>query len=373
MVPMVVAVIPGLDRSGLIHESAVWELCLSCMGIVFEGCMGIVFEGCMGIVFEGLDTWLSSSLCPEAPTILCRIRARLPWHMDTRYNGVHVYDRQTLLELGNHAPANVHDELWKNLRNLGLLRRPGPESSASPDAGGQERSRQKQCTRKRKRGKRAGVRARLKTNPSRPSLLSILLSNVCSLDNKLDYIRLQQTTWREYRDCCVFVFTETWLSDRVPDATIQLDGLTTFRADRNAALCVEFVNVRRKFYLPREFTTVFIVGVYIPPSANAKEALKPGQKEPSLLFRTFECTDWDMFREAATNGDTTDLEEYMSSVTSYISKCIDDVTISKSITTCSNQKPWMTAKVCALMKSRDSAFILAGDKDAPRTPWAKLS
>ncbi|KAK3508044.1 hypothetical protein QTP70_011305 [Hemibagrus guttatus] len=46
-----------------------------------------------------------------------------------------------------------------------------------------------------------------------------------------------------------------------------------------------------------------------------------------------------MFREAATNDDTTDLEEYMSSVTSYISKCIDDVTISKSITTRSNQKP----------------------------------
>ncbi|KAK3557178.1 hypothetical protein QTP70_024694 [Hemibagrus guttatus] len=41
----------------------------------------------------------------------------------------------------------------------------------------------------------------------------------------------------------------------------------------------------------------------------------------------------DMFREAATNGETTNLEEYTSSVTSYIGKCIDDVTISKSITT----------------------------------------
>ncbi|KAK3548154.1 hypothetical protein QTP70_004853 [Hemibagrus guttatus] len=41
-------------------------------------------------------------------------------------------------------------------------------------------------------------------------------------------------------------------------------------------------------------------------------------------------------REAATNGATTDLEEYTSSVTSYISKCIDDVTISKSITSRSN-------------------------------------
>ncbi|KAK3506979.1 hypothetical protein QTP70_033856 [Hemibagrus guttatus] len=75
----------------------------------------------------------------------------------------------------------------------------------------------------------------------------------------------------------------------------------------------------------------------------------------SALQDCFECTDWDMFREVATKGNTTDLEEYTSSVTSYTSKCIDDVTISKSITTRSNQKLWMTAKVHALLKSRDSA------------------
>ncbi|KAK3559952.1 hypothetical protein QTP86_030315, partial [Hemibagrus guttatus] len=125
-----------------------------------------------------------------------------------------------------------------------------------------------------------------------------------------------RTTRHEYRDCCVFVFTETWLSDRVLDAAIQLDGLITFRADRNAALCEGAI---------------------------------------SALQDCFECTDWDMFREAATNGDTTDLEEYTSSVTSYISKCIDDVTLSKSITTHSNQKPWITIKERVLLKSRDSA------------------
>ncbi|KAK2882761.1 hypothetical protein Q8A73_021694 [Channa argus] len=362
-----------------------------------------------------------------------------------------------------HTYNNLHEEVIGNLRDLGLLRPqrqiPGPQPSVSPDAGGQVRGRRKRCSRKRKRGKRAGVRARLNANPSRPALPSILLSNVCSLDNKLDYIRLQRTTRREFRDCCIFVFTETWLSDRVPEAAIQLDGLTVFRADRNAALCgktrgggvcvyintewcknsvlvsrfcsslVEFVTVRcRPFYLPREFTTVFIVGVYIPPSANAKEALcelygaisdlqnahpdglfiiagdfnhanlrtvlpklhqhvdfatrggntldlvytnipgayradprphlgysdhisvmlipayrplvrrsKPVLKQvktlpagaTSALQDCFECTDWDMFREAATNGDSINLEEYTSTVTSYISKCVDDVTISK--------------------------------------------
>ncbi|KAK3552018.1 hypothetical protein QTP70_031593, partial [Hemibagrus guttatus] len=69
---------------------------------------------------------------------------------------------------------------------------------------------------------------------------------------------------------------------------------------------------------------------------------------------------------------TINLEEYTTSVTSYISKCIDDVTVSKTITTRSNQKPWMTAEVRALLKLRDSAFR-AGDKEALRTARVKLS
>ncbi|KAK3544979.1 hypothetical protein QTP86_031012, partial [Hemibagrus guttatus] len=182
-----------------------------------------------------------------------------------------------------------------------------------------------------------------------------------------------------------------------------------------------------------EFTTVFIFGVYIPPSANAKEALcehvdfamrgtntldlgytnipsayraeprphlgysdhisvmlipayrplircsKPVLKQVktwptgsiSTLQDCFECTDWNMFREAATNGNSINLEEYTTSVTSYIGKCIDDVTVSKTITTRSNQKLWMTAEVRALLKSRDSAFR-AGDKTALKTVRDKL-
>ncbi|KAK3521200.1 hypothetical protein QTP70_000479 [Hemibagrus guttatus] len=146
---------------------------------------------------------------------------------------------------------------------------------------------------------------------------------------------------------------EMWLSNRVPDAAIQLDVLTAFHADKNAALCA-----------------------YRPLVRRSKPVLKQVKTWPegaiSALQDCFECTDWDMFRKAATNGDTTDLEEYTSSVNSYFSKCIDDVTISKSITTRSNQKPWMTAKVRVLMKSRVSAFRV-GDKDALRTAWAKLS
>ena len=56
----------------------------------------------------------------------------------------------------------------------------------------------------------------------------MVLANVRSLDNKLDYIRLLRTTQKSVRDCCVFVFTETLLSYNVPDHAIQLEWLTCY-------------------------------------------------------------------------------------------------------------------------------------------------
>ena len=52
----------------------------------------------------------------------------------------------------------------------------------------------------------------------------------------------------------------------------------------------------------------------------------------------FECTDWDMFKAAASNN-TTDVDEYAMSVSAYISKCTEDVSTIKNITTRANQSP----------------------------------
>ncbi|XP_048854489.1 uncharacterized protein LOC125722376 [Brienomyrus brachyistius] len=79
-----------------------------------------------------------------------------------------------------------------------------------------------------------------------------------------------------------------------------------------------------------------------------------------------------MFRKAATYGDFTNLKEYTTSVIGYISKCIDDVNVSKNITTRSNQMPWMTTEVRTLLRTRDTAFK-SGDKAALRTTRANLS
>lgn len=100
-------------------------------------------------------------------------------------------------------------------------------------------------------------------------------------------------------------FTETWLDDRVPDVAIELERRTMFRADRtiedsgktrggglyiyvNNAWCtnavmtgshcsenLEYLSVKcRPFYLPREFTCTVIMAIYVPPDANAKQAMK---------------------------------------------------------------------------------------------------
>ncbi|KAK3530545.1 hypothetical protein QTP86_027909 [Hemibagrus guttatus] len=59
-----------------------------------------------------------------------------------------------------------------------------------------------------------------------------------------------------------------------------------------------------------------------------------------------------MFGGATTDGNSTSLEEYMASVMSYI-KCINVMTVFKTTTTRSIQKPWLTVKVPALKKTKD--------------------
>ncbi|KAI3370567.1 hypothetical protein L3Q82_007080 [Scortum barcoo] len=66
----------------------------------------------------------------------------------------------------------------------------------------------------------------------------------------------------------------------------------------------------------------------------------------------FECTDWDMFKEAATYNNQTDIDEYAMSVSAYINKCMEDVSVINSITTRANQKPWMSEEVRRMLKAQ---------------------
>ncbi len=134
----------------------------------------------------------------------CTYSSRLPVFKRT-------YSREFLLDVGRTTFLELNSAHAEELRDLGLLWRPTP-SPTPTTASRPQRRRYKRRERKQKRGKRGGIRARLAANPHKPAIPTILLANVRSLDNKLDYIRLLRSTQRTVRDCCVFVFTETWLN-----------------------------------------------------------------------------------------------------------------------------------------------------------------
>ena len=114
-------------------------------------------------------------------------------------------------------------------------------------------------------------------------------------------------------NCAVLCLTETWLNDNMPDPAFQINGQLPFRADCNqlsekvqgGRLCiyvnkgwctnftvvsshcfkvVEHLTAKcQPHYLLREFTAVFVMAVYIPPGANANEALKELQNNINSL------------------------------------------------------------------------------------------
>ncbi|TWW80173.1 hypothetical protein D4764_10G0012030 [Takifugu flavidus] len=151
--------------------------------------------------------------------------------------------------------------------------------------------------RRRKRGRRARVERRARRRRYQSVLPSIIMGNVRSLPNKMDELAALTRHQREYRECSLLLFTETWLTALTPDTAAQLDGFNLLRADRSresgkrkgGGLAV-FVNDRwcnswhitikeqhcckdiellavgmRPHYLLREFTHALAVVVYTPP------------------------------------------------------------------------------------------------------------
>ncbi len=122
--------------------------------------------------------------------------------------------------------------------------------------------------------------------------------------------------------------------------------------------------------------SVMLTPAYRPLLKLAKPVQKQIKVWPdnstSALQDCFQDTDWNMFKEAATYNNHTDLQEYTETVTAYIKNFTDDATVTKTITTRANRKTWMTAEVRGLLKTRDEAFR-SGDKAALKTARANLS
>lgn len=154
-------------------------------------------------------------------------------------------------------------------------------------------------TGRRKRGRRGGIRNRLRQRHTRPPLPAIILSNVRSLNNKIDDLRTYARYCSEFREASLMCLTESWLQFNAPDSLFEINGFTLIRLDRDAnsgkskgggicvyindlwcrqftvkeALCdsnVEMLCLKlRPFYLPREFGCVLLFVAYVPPSGKA--------------------------------------------------------------------------------------------------------
>lgn len=151
-----------------------------------------------------------------------------------------------------------------------------------------------------KRGTRSGARVKEKRNKrnNKTYLPSAVMGNIRSLASKTDELSALTKHQAAYKESSILCFTESWLHENIQDSAVELGGFTMVRADgsknsgkRKGGGLVVFINSRwchsghatvkqqictpniellvslRVYYLPREFSHVLAVTVYIPPSA----------------------------------------------------------------------------------------------------------
>ncbi|TWW81704.1 hypothetical protein D4764_01G0015190 [Takifugu flavidus] len=84
-----------------------------------------------------------------------------------------------------------------------------------------------------KGGRCAGVERHARRRHYRPVPPSIIMGNVRSLPNMMDKLAAVTRHQREYRECSLLLFTESWLTVLTTDMAAQLDGYTLLRVDRS--------------------------------------------------------------------------------------------------------------------------------------------
>ncbi|KAL0150804.1 hypothetical protein M9458_053886 [Cirrhinus mrigala] len=286
---------------------------------------------------------------------------------------------------------------------------------------------------------------RLRARAHRTPLPSILLANV------------QAKFQRDIRDCNLLCFTETWLNPAVPDHAIQpAEFFSVHRMDRtrdsgksrgggvclmvNNSWCnsasvvplarsctpnLELLTIMcRPFYLPREFTSVIISAVYIPPQADTDTALcelhealtqhQAQHRDAALIvagdfnsanlkraapnfYQHITCpttgpllhysqgrlqstisevTRWTdqsvaALQDALDDADwdmfrnsSNDINVFTEAVVGFIGKLADDTALKTTIRTFPNQKPWVDKTIRDALRSRTAAYnagLASGD------------
>ncbi|TWW56101.1 hypothetical protein D4764_08G0000880 [Takifugu flavidus] len=305
--------------------------------------------------------------------------------------------------------------------------------------------------RRKQRGTKAGVKQRMKRQRFKPCVPAVITGNVRSLANKMDELEALTRTQREYREASIMCFTETWLHGLIPDSNVTIAGFTTVRADRDTTaagkkkgggLAVfvsnrwcspEHIHVKervcspdveliaiglRPYYLPREFTNVIAITVYIPPTGKADSAcdvihsvtadlqtkhpgafilitgksdhnlvlLSPSytpvvQQQPVTVRTVMKWSDgaMDCLRDAleTTNWSALcephgeDLDGLTDCVSDYIKFCTENSVPTKKVRCYPNNKPWVTSDLKALLNKKKRAFT-AGDPAELRSVQKEL-
>lgn len=200
-------------------------------------------------------------------------------------HGVYIYGRDELINIG----VAVHSQYYSDVDY--------PPECVRPNV----RPRSKQ----RRRGTRAGARVKFRNRRHRPYVPAVTFGNVRSLCNKIDELRTDCRYLYEYRESCIIGITESWLDCSIPNSAMDINGFNLVRNDRVPELCgkkkgggvalyindrwcnnicvkksictpdIELLSVSvRPFYLPREFTNVYVTIVYIAPDAVKDKATK---------------------------------------------------------------------------------------------------
>lgn len=257
------------------------------------------------------------------------------------------YSREELLHIRRITPDNL--ELFANIPEDIL----DVNNTGSPPWGNTSSTKRR----------RTGVVSRFRRWPYRPPLPALILSNVRSLKNKMDELLLLTQTDRNYSDCSAFCFTETWLDQSVPDEAVTPPGFTIFRADRSVKLSLkskgggislmvnqrwcnnstilhrhcspdlEFISLKcRPYYPPREFASIILIGVYVPPQANANTAISELSQHISSVENSNPDTSVIVLGDFNHTNLSTELPNYKQQVTCHSreSKTLDHCYISVS-------------------------------------------
>lgn len=97
--------------------------------------------------------------------------------------------------------------------------------------------------------------------------------------------------------------------------------------------------------------SVLLIPSYTPVQKHEKPTTRNikvwPERASSAQEDCFDCTYRNVFQEAATHSSHTDLDEDAASVTGFISKCVDDGVLTRTIAKRPNQWPWLNVALRA--------------------------